>query len=143
MYGISRNSGTHATYFAGRDKDPAVNLKKVTFFPEVSYYPAGGASVQHFAAPGKITLARFARKDGKYWLAIVPAEFIEFPEEVARAKAATTTPEWPHAFARLSVAPDEFLSSYPCNHTHGVCGDWVEELLAVAKILGIEARVFQ
>jgi len=137
------NSGTHATYFAARDRDPSVNLKKVTFFPEVSYYPAGGASVQHFAAPGKITLARFARKNGKYWLAIVPAEFIEFPEKVARAKAATTTPEWPHAFTRLSVAPDEFLSTYPCNHTHGVCGDWVEELLAVAKILGIEAKVFQ
>ncbi|MHB8627029.1 MAG: L-fucose/L-arabinose isomerase family protein [Aggregatilineales bacterium] len=137
------NSGTHTTYFAARSMDPAVNLKKVTFFPEVSYYPAGGASVQHFAAPGPVTLARLARKKGTYWLAIVPAEFVEFPEAVARAKAATTTPEWPHAFARLRVAADEFLSSYPCNHTHGICGNWVDELLAVAEILGIEARVYR
>mgnify|MGYP005846352123 CR=1 FL=1 len=137
------NSGTHTTYFAARSKDPAVNLKKVTFFPEVSYYPAGGASVQHFAAPGPITLARLARKKGQYWLAIVPADFVEFPEAVMRAKAATTTPEWPHAFARLRVSPDEFLASYPCNHTHGICGDHVDELLAVAHILGIDARVYQ
>lgn len=136
------NSGTHATYFAGRSDDPAVNLRKVSFFPEVSYYPAGGASVQHFAAPGEITLARLARKQGQYWLAIVPAEFVEFPEDVARAKAATTTPEWPHAFARLRVTPDEFLSSYPCNHIHGCYGNWVDELLNVAQMLGIEAKVY-
>ena len=137
------NSGTHTTYFAARSMNPADNLKKVTFFPEVSYYPAGGASVQHFAAAGPITLARLARKQGKYWLAIVPAQFVEFPEDVARAKAATTTPEWPHAFAKIEVSPDEFLATYPCNHTHGICGDWVDELLAVAQILGIDAVVYQ
>ncbi len=87
-------------------------------------------------------MARLARKNGRYWLAIVPCNFVEFPLEVMRAKAATTTPEWPHAFARLGVPPEEFLSSYPCNHIHGITGDWVEDLLHVAPILGIEARVF-
>ena len=137
------NSGTHATYFAGHSLDPAVNLKKVTFFPEVSYYPAGGASVQHFAAPGPVTLARLARKRGIYWMAIVPGEFVEFPERVAQEKSQTTTPEWPIAFARLQVPHDEFLATYPCNHIHGIYGDWVDELLAVAKVLGIEARVYR
>lgn len=136
------NSGTHATYFAGRSLDPAVNLRKVSFLPEVSYFPAGGASVQHFAAPGTITFARLARKNGKYWLAIVPAELVEFPEDVAQAKAATTTPEWPHAFARLQVTPDEFLANYPCNHTHGCYGNWVPELLNLGLVLGIETHVF-
>ncbi len=136
------NSGTHTTFFAARSYDPAENLKHVTFYPEVSYYPAGGASVHHFAAPGEITFARFARKKGQYWLAIVPANLVEFPREVALQKAATTTPEWPHAFAKLQVSPDFFLSSYPCNHAHGVCGNWVDELLNVAKILDIEAKVF-
>jgi L-fucose isomerase len=136
------NSGTHATFFAGRSMNPAENLRHVHFYPEVSYYPAGGASVQHFAAPGPMTCARLARRDGKYHLAIVPADFIEFPIEVARAKAATTTPEWPHAFARLQVTADEFLTSYPCNHIHGICGDWVRELRDVASILGIECRTY-
>lgn len=137
------NSGMHATYFAARSKDPAVNLKNVTFFPEVSYYPAGGASVHHFAAAGPMTMARLARKKGRYWLAIVPAEFVQFPQEVMEAKAATTTPEWPHAFARLQVSPEAFLSTYPCNHSHGICGDWVDELVHVASILGIEAKVYR
>lgn len=136
------NSGTHATYFARRSRDPEENLKKVTFWPEVSYYPAGGASVQYFACEGPMTMARLARKSGRYWLAIVPCDFVEYPLEVMKAKAATTTPEWPHAFARIPVPPDEFLSNYPCNHIHGVTGDWVDELLHIARILGIEARVF-
>lgn len=136
------NSGTHATYFAGASEDPAVNLRNVTFYPEVSYYPAGGASVHHFAAPGRVTLARLARKNGKYWLAIVPAEFVEFPRETALKKGATVTPEWPIAFTRLQVGPEEFLSTFPCNHIHGCYGDWVRELEMVGKLLGIETRVY-
>ena len=137
------NSGTHATYFAGRSNDPLVNLKNVTFYPEVSYYPAGGASVHHFAAAGRVTLARLARKDGRYWMAIVPAEFVEFPRDVALAKGATCTPEWPIAFARLECSAEDFLATYPCNHIHGCYGDWERELLHVASLLGIETKVFR
>lgn len=137
------NSGTHPTFFAGRSPDPAVNLKKVTFYPEVSYYPAGGASVQHFASAGTMTFARLARKSGRYSLAVVPAEIVEFPLEKARKKASETTPEWPHAFARLAIGPDRFLSSYPCNHIHGVCGDFVQQMIMVGEILGIETTVYR
>jgi L-fucose isomerase len=137
------NSGTHPTYFAGASDDPAINLKQVTFYPEVSYYPAGGASVHHFAAPGRVTLARLARKAGRYWMAIVPGEFIEFPREVALAKGATCTPEWPVAFFRAECGAEELLSTYPCNHIHGCYGDWETELLHVAALLGIEAKIYR
>lgn len=137
------NSGTHATFFAGGSYDPAVNLKNVSFFPEASYYPAGGASVHHFAAPGEVTLARFARTNGRYWLAIVPGKFVKFPKKVAIAKGNLMTPEWPCAFARLECSSDEFLSTFPCNHIHGCYGNWEQELLHVASILGIEAKVFR
>ncbi|MDQ7844561.1 MAG: L-fucose/L-arabinose isomerase family protein [Armatimonadota bacterium] len=136
------NSGQHATYFAGRSFDPAVNLPKVHFYPEIIYFPAGGASVAHIAAPGAVTLARLARRQGRYWMAIVPAEFVEFPEPVARQKAAATTPEWPHAFARFRVPPEEFLGHYDSNHIHGVYGDYVQELIWISKILGFDYRVF-
>jgi L-fucose isomerase len=137
------NSGTHATYFAGASDDPAKNLKQVTFYPEVSYYPAGGASVHHFAAPGRATLARLARKDGRYWMAIVPCDFLQYPRDVMLRKGSTVTPEWPIAFTKLQCSPDEFLSSFPCNHIHGTYGDWERELLHVAELLGIEAKVFR
>lgn len=136
------NSGTHATFFAARSFDPAENLKKVTFYPEIPDYPAGGASVQYFAAAGPMTMARLARKKGRYWMAIVPAQFVEFPQEKMSAKANTTDIEWPHAFARLCVSPETFLATYPCNHIHGISGDWVQELQHIADILGIESKVY-
>ena len=136
------NSGTHATFFAGGSQDPAVNLKEVTFYPEVSYYPAGGASVHHFAAPGKVTLARLARKNGRYWMAIVPAEFVGLPREIALKKGSTVTPEWPIAFAKLKTGPEKFLSTFPCNHIHGCYGDWTAELVHLANILGIEYQIY-
>ena len=136
------NSGTHATFFAGGSYQPEENLKNVSFYPEKAYYPAGGASVQHFAAPGRVTLARLTRKEGKYRLAIVPATIVSFPPEVAQAKANTVTPEWPLAFTRLEVSADTFLREYPCNHIHGVYGDYVQELIYIARILGIEYTLF-
>ncbi|MCJ7519006.1 MAG: L-fucose/L-arabinose isomerase family protein [Anaerolineaceae bacterium] len=136
------NSGTHATYFAARSMDPAQNLKKVTFYPEIPDFPAGGASVQYYAGAGPMTMARLARKKGQYWLAIVPAEFIEFSQDKMVAKSKTTDIEWPHAFARLKVQPEAFLSTYPCNHIHGIVGDWVDELCHIAEILGIDFKVY-
>jgi L-fucose isomerase len=137
------NSGTHATFFAGASSYPAVNLKQVTFYPECSYYPAGGASVHHFAAPGKATMARLARKNGRYWMAIVPCKFVQFPRDVMLKKGSTVTPEWPIAFAKLECGADEFLASFPCNHIHGCYGNWEQELLHVAAILGIESKVYR
>lgn len=136
------NSGQHATYFAGHSYDPAVNLRRVHLYPADVYFPAGGASVMHVAAPGPVTLARLARRQGKYWLAIVPGEFVAFPPEVARAKAAATTPVWPHAFARFRVPPDVFLAEYDSNHIHGVYGDYVDDLVWAARMFGIDYRVF-
>ena len=137
------NSGTHATFFAGASYDPDENLKKVDFLPETDYYPAGGASVHHFAKAGKVTLARLARKNGEYYLTIVPAEFVEFDREKMIALGNTTTPSWPAAFAKLKVSPEHFINNFPCNHIHGVYGDQVEALKNVAKILDIPVQIFE
>ncbi|HAF71017.1 MAG: L-fucose isomerase 2 [Acetothermia bacterium 64_32] len=136
------NSGTHPTYFAGHSYDPDENLPKVEFYPQGFYFPAGGASVRHIAAPGRVTLARLARRNGRYWLAILPGEFLELPEEEAERKAEATQVEWPHAFTRLGVGPEELLSEYDSNHIHAVYGDWTEELIWVAKMLRIPYKVF-
>jgi L-fucose isomerase len=137
------NSGAHATYFAGKSDDPKKNLKRVHFWPEAFYFPCGGASVMHFAQPGEVTLGRLTRRNGKYWMAIVPAEFILFDEKKNWKKAEATTKEWPHAFARIKVSADEFLTTYDSNHIHGCYGNWVEELKTVCDILGIESRVYE
>ncbi len=137
------NSGQHGTYFAARSPDPEENLKKVIFYPEGFYFPAGGAAVRFFAAPGEVTLARLARVDGRYMMTVVPAEIVELPEEKAERLAKAVQVEWPHAYVRLKVPIDDFLSVYPCNHTHGVYGDYTRELELFCKFKGIECRVLK
>lgn len=137
------NSGTHATYFAGASMVPEENLKHVSFLPESKDYPAGGGSVHHFAAPGKVTMARLARKGDDYYLTIVPGEIVQFSREKMQELGNTATPAWPIAFTKCSVSPEEFIEKYPCNHIHGVYGDYVEELEAVAKLLDIPVQILE
>jgi L-fucose isomerase len=136
------NSGEHATYFAGASFDPKENLPHVHFYPEDFYFPAGGASVHHLAYPGQATFARLTRRDGKYWLAIVPGEFVRFAPDKNEELIKQTSQAWPHAFARFTCSADEFIATYASNHIHAVYGDWVKELQAVADMLGIESHVY-
>ena len=137
------NSGTHATYFAGQSMNPEENLKHVQLLPESKDYPAGGAAVHHFASPGKVTLARLARKGDEYYLTIVPAEIVQFSQDQMEKLGNTATPAWPIAFTKCQVSAEKFIEKYPCNHIHGVYGDYVEELKDVAKILNIPVEVLQ
>jgi len=136
------NSGTSATYFAGAN-DFKENLKNVSLLPESKDYPAGGGSVHYFAHPGKITFARLARKMDEYYLTVVPAEIVNFDQKTMERLGNLATPQWPVAFTKLSTSADEFLAKYPCNHIHGVYGDWVEEWKKVAEILGIKIQILQ
>lgn len=135
------NSGTHATFFAGGSFNPVNNLKNVKLLPETEDYPAGGASVWHIAKAGRVTLARLSRKNGQYRMTIVPAEFVRFEPEKEAVLAGVATPQWPVAFTRLKVSAEEFISKFPCNHIHGVYGDYVRELKNVADILDIPCEI--
>jgi L-fucose/D-arabinose isomerase len=131
------NSGQHATWFAARSEDPAQNLAQVHFCPEVFFFPAGGASVQHIAAPGRMTLGRLTREDGQYRLQLMLGEFERYDDATNQALMNQSTPEWPHAFARLDVPSEVFLSRFGANHIHAVPGDHRAELRAIAAQLGI------
>ena len=136
------NSGEHATYFAARSPDPAVNLAKTEFRPQGFYFPAGGAAVYHIAAPGRVTLGRLTRHDRRYVMTIVPAEFVDFGDR-NHELAAVSQDNWPHAFARFDCGPETFIEHFHCNHIHGVYGDWVSEWQILCGVLGIECRVLR
>lgn len=131
------NSGQHATWFAARSDDPAENLAKVNFYPEVFFFPAGGASVQHIAAPGQMTLGRLTREDGQYRLQLMLGDFENYDEATNKELVDQSTPEWPHAFARLDTPGEVFLSKFGANHIHAIPGDRRAELRAVAQQLGV------
>jgi L-fucose isomerase len=131
------NSGQHATWFAARSDDPAENLANVHLYPEVFFFPAGGASVQHIAAPGQMTLGRLTREGGQYRLQLMLGEFERYDDATNKALMDQSTPEWPHAFARLDAPGELFLSRFGANHIHAVPGDHRPELRAVAAQLGV------
>ncbi len=134
------NSGAHATYFAGRSEDPLKNLKKVEFRPEGDYYPAGGGSVYHIAAPGEVTLARLTRSRATthYRMVAVHGEFVSFGPEKDEEYACASQDNWPHAFARLYCPAERFIAEMHCNHIHGTYGNLMEELRVFCMAAGIE-----
>ncbi len=137
------NSGQHATYFAAKSFDPVENLAKTEFRPEGFYFPAGGASVYHIAAPGEVTLARLTRSGdtSRYRMVITRGEFVSFGAERDEEIACGVQDNWPHAYARLACTPEAFIEAFNCNHIHGTYGDWAEELAAFCRVAGINCDV--
>jgi L-fucose/D-arabinose isomerase len=136
------NSGQHATWFAARSADPAENLARVHLYPEVFFFPAGGASVHHLAAPGQMTLARLSRLDGRYRLQLMLGDLETYDEETNERMMRASTYEWPHAFARLDADAGDFLQRFGANHIHAVPGDVRAQLRAVCQLAGIELDEF-
>jgi L-fucose isomerase len=136
------NSGQHATWFAARSDDPVDNLSRVHLYPEDFYFPAGGASVHHLAAPGEMTFARLSRLSGRYRLQVVKGAFETYDAAENERLMRASSYHWPHAFARLEVAADEFLSRFASNHIHAVPGDVVDELRVVCSLLDIDVDPF-
>ncbi|MGV9817319.1 L-fucose/L-arabinose isomerase family protein [Nocardia xishanensis] len=136
------NSGQHATWFAARSDDPAENLARVHLYPEVFFFPAGGASVHHLAAPGTMTLARLTRKDGDYRMQLMLGDFETYDEQTNASLMKQSTREWPHAFARLDARAEDFLSRFGANHIHAVPGDHRAAVRATCDLLGITLDEF-
>jgi len=132
------NSGQHATWFAARSDSPEENLSRVHLYPEVFFFPAGGASVHHVAAPGGFTFARLTRKSGRYRMHVLRGAFERFDSGGEEELMRQSTYEWPHAFARFEASANEFLSRYASNHIHAIPGDHVETLKNVCRLLDID-----
>jgi L-fucose isomerase len=136
------NSGQHATWFAARSDVPEENLRHVHLYPEDFYFPAGGASVHHLAAPGEMTFARLNRRDGRYRMQVLRGAFEQFDPDTNERLMRASSYEWPHAFARFTATADEILGRYGSNHIHAVPGDRVAELREVCRLLDVDFDAF-
>jgi L-fucose isomerase len=132
------NSGQHATWFAARSDDPNENLRHVHLYPEEFYFPAGGASIHHLAAPGDFTFARLTRLDDRYRMQVLKGRLEQFDEATNERLMRASTYVWPHAFARFDADATEILGRYGSNHIHGVPGDHVEPLRTVCRLLDVD-----
>jgi L-fucose isomerase len=132
------NSGEHATWFAARSDDPLENLRHVHLYPEDFYFPAGGASVHHLAAPGDFTFARLTRLDDRYRMQVLRGGLERFDAETNERLMRASTYIWPHAFARFDAGAEEILGRYGSNHIHAVPGDHVDALREVCRLLDVD-----
>jgi L-fucose isomerase len=132
------NSGQHATWFAARSEDPAENMRHVHLYPEDFYFPAGGASIHHVAAPGDFTFARLTRLDGRYRMQVMRGALERFDEAQTEKLMRATTYVWPHAFARFEADAEEILGRYGSNHIHAVPGDHVETLRNACRLVDVD-----
>jgi len=131
---VMPNCGAAPTWFAARSEDPAENLARVRIVPAITKYAGGGAHVEFVFAPGELTLARLTRSPAGYRMVIARAEAMDYPlDEVVGAK-----PQWPHAFVRLNLPPEELIQTLQANHVHLVAGDYREELVKLCRILKVE-----
>jgi L-fucose isomerase len=132
------NSGQHATWFAAQGDDPAENLSRVNLYPADFYFPAGGASVHHLAAPGEMTFARLTRLDGRYRMQVLRGAFERYDEATNERLMRASTATWPHAFTRFEADATELLERFGSNHIHAVPGDHVASLRHVCRLLEID-----
>lgn len=132
------NSGQHATWFAARSADPGENMRHVHLYPESFYFPAGGASIHHLAAPGEFTFARLTRLAGRYRMHVLRGELECYDTETNERLMRQSDYGWPHAFARLHASVDEILGRYGANHIHAIPGDYVPELRHICRLLDID-----
>jgi L-fucose/D-arabinose isomerase len=132
------NSGQHATWFAARSDDPLENLRQVHLYPEDFYFPAGGASIQHLAAPGPFTFARLTRLASRYRMHVLRGSLVRFDDETNERLMHASTYVWPHAFARFDATADEILGRYGSNHIHAIPGDHVPALREVCRLIDVD-----
>jgi len=133
------NCGALATWFAAQAEDPNENLKRVTLCPIIPKYAGKGAHVRFLCSSGEVTFARLMRSSGRYQMVIFKGEFVEVP----LARLQETCPQWPHAYAKINIGPQELFDIYDSNHCHAVYGDYLEEIVKFCKILNIDVQLIE
>jgi len=129
------NCGSQPTDFAKCKKDVYWEREGVHEFD----WKFGGTCPQHIARPGKATVARLSRSNGKYEMLIGGAEVVEMPRE----KLKETIWERPHTFIKFNCQRDVFLDAVRSNHLHLVYGDYISMLTQVCEVLGVKPVVIK
>ena len=135
------NCGAMCAWYGARSSDQTKNMRSITI--KQSVRPGVGGITYMTASPGPTQLARLYRKDGKYYMAILPCEAITPSKELIDDFVAARGPhQLPAMFAKVNMDIDAFVAEYGSNHISGVDGHYVNELIEVCRMLDIEPVVF-
>jgi L-fucose isomerase-like protein len=104
------------------------------------YFPIPGGTFTGEARPGDITWARAYLKDDKLWMDIGRGEVVTLPEEIREQWWRGTTRQWPFMAADLGISRDTLMAHYLSNHIAVSYGDILDEIAALAQMLGFKVR---
>ena len=134
-YWTLANCGAIAASFFATEKD-AQGYSSLQLVPHV-FGEGGGGSFSGFVSPQRATLARLCRRNGEYWMAIVPAEI----QQVAAEQLERTTSAFPQVVVKAAAGYD-FLEKFGSNHIHMVSGDYADEVIAFCRLLDIPYQIW-
>jgi L-fucose isomerase-like protein len=134
------NSGSCGAFAFNEDLD---SLKGVHSYRQPrGYFPIPGGTFAGVSRPGPITWARvWIDRTGSLVLDLGRGESVELPEDVREAWWQGTTRQWPFMAADLGCSPATIMAHYMSNHIAVAYGDIFDEMVALARLLGIKIRV--
>lgn len=133
----------HRTVRLIDDGAGSIHLARDPKSVKLSYQPrleckASGVCTGLVAKPGRITLARVSRVEGRHVMHIATGEAFEgepgWLEECGY-------PMWPHAFLHLDGDLDRFVQNLRSEYIHMAYGDVKEDLLETCRLLRMEPVV--
>jgi L-fucose isomerase len=124
------NCGSQPTDFAKSRKQVNLVPHQFTEFE----WKIGACCPQHVSKPGKMTIARLGRVNGKYTCLITSGEALDVPlEEMAKTFWGFS----PHSYIRLDCGYDAFLQELRCNHMHVTYGDHTQSMAELCQLFNI------
>ncbi|MCL5070150.1 MAG: hypothetical protein M1308_04535 [Actinobacteria bacterium] len=124
------NCGSFPTDFAKSPKD----VYLMEMYDYLCPGPGTGTTTSFVSKPGRVTIARLGRIEGKYHMQISTGTAIYEPRE----KLKEVRERMPAIFIKLDSDIEYFLQNILAHHMHWVYGDFKDELIRICKILKIQ-----
>lgn len=133
---VLANCGAAPTSFFATETDPSglSNLR----MQEHVFGKGGGGAISGAIQPQQVTLARLCRRDGEYWMAILPAKTLAMTQD----DMAKTTSAFPQACIQANDDAN-FVNEFGSNHIHMVAGEYSKELIAFCQMVGIPWKIWR
>jgi len=134
------NCGTAATRLAGGKGEVVLrNCPEIqgTYDEATGAHLCKGGACPHFILPpGRVTLARFGRIEGRYVLHACPGESFAYPHDENSLLGIGAV--WPFAYVKIEQEMDEFVTNLRAHHMCIVPGDWMPQLEALCRLWDVE-----
>ena len=130
------NCGAMATWFCQQSENAEENMGGVTLKPIIPKYQGKGCHVVYVAKETPMTFGRVTHDKDGFIFSVFTGNAKRLPDEAMEE----TCDRWPHMFVEPDCDHQKILDEFSCNHVHGICGNYVEEIRHFCELTGIRFR---